>query len=268
MTNRERSEERFAEELLRRALGIVVTQRDDGSAPRMPDALFILPDGTEGALEVTTIGEREALEREAIAAKTDWTVEGSSWAWMVHVGQGVVMRELERHLPTLVLECERQSVRDPRGLPRDGTSAEALAWLASCNVSFHGLPETSRPGSIDVLPDGGGGAVYEHLDELPSWLAERLREPDSMENIDKLEASGRRELHLFLRVHDTALPFSLYYPLAFGDYVPSEVLDAPAALTGLWLAPAWKTPILWWHATSGWARTDDGVHGGQEFTRD
>ncbi len=46
-------------------------------------------------LEVTTIGEREALEREAIAARTDWRVEGSTWAWIVHVGRDVVIRDLE-----------------------------------------------------------------------------------------------------------------------------------------------------------------------------
>lgn len=43
-----RSEERFAEEVLRRVLGIEVTTRDDGSSDRMADALFTLPDDTEG----------------------------------------------------------------------------------------------------------------------------------------------------------------------------------------------------------------------------
>lgn len=121
---------------------------------------------------------------------------------------------------------------------------------------MHGFAETSRPGAIDVLPDGGGGAVYDHLDELPQWLAARLREPDLVEKIHKLKATGRGELHLFLRIHDTAMPFSLYYPLAWGDYVPSGPLHAPVRVTGLWLAPAWKNPILWWSATRGWSRAD------------
>jgi hypothetical protein len=256
VAQRERSEERFAEEVLRRVLSIEVTSRDDGSKRRMADALFTLPDGTEGALEVTTIGEREALEREAIAAKTDWRVEDGRWAWMVHVGRGVVMRDLERHLPTLVLNCERAGTPDPRALPNEHRDDEAFRWLCSCDVSMHGFPETSRPGAIDVLPDGGGGAVYEHLDELPLWVAARLREPDLFENVEKLKATGRGELHLFLRIHDTAMPFSLYHPLAWGDYVPSEALDAPSGLTGLWLAPAWKNPILWWSSSQGWARAD------------
>lgn len=253
---RVRNEERFAEEVLRRVLGVEVSQRDDGSSHRMPDALFRLPNGIEGALEVTTIGEREALEREAIGAKTDWHVEGAQWAWMVHVGSGVAMREFERYLPMLVRACERSSATDPRLLPHDLQRCEAFEWFEGADVSMHGFPQTSRPGAIDVLPDGGGGAVCEHLDELPCWLTARLREPDLHGKVEKLKTSGRRELHLFLRVHESAMPFSLYYPLAWGGYVPTERLEAPDGLTGLWLAPAWRNPILWWSASAGWARAD------------
>lgn len=107
-----------------------------------------------------------------------------------------------------------------------------------------------------MLPDGSGGAVSEHLDELPGWLEERLGQPDLAGNVEELKATGRPELHLFLRIHDTAMPFSLYYPLAWGDSVPTEPLDAPDGLTGLWLAPAWRNPILWWGLSTGWARAD------------
>jgi len=221
----------------------------------MVDALFELPDGRDGALEVTTIGEQEALEREAIAAKHDWRVDGARWAWMIHVGRDVLMRELERHLPTLVLTCERHAAKHPRLVPYEHRRSAAFEWFDASDISMHGFPETTRPGAIDVLPDGGGGAVFEHLHELPAWLALRVREPDLAENIDKLRATGRAELHLFLRIHDTAMPFSLYYPLA-GNYVPGSPLDAPKGLTGLWLAPAWKNPILWWGLRTGWRRED------------
>lgn len=253
---RVRTEERFAEEVLRRVLGVEVTERDDGSAPRMADVLFRMADGSEGALEVTTIGDRNALEREAIAATTDWHVTGARWAWMIHVGDRVVMRDLERHLPSLVLTSERFGVPDPRLVPYEKQQVEAFRWLEKNAVSMRGIPESRRQGEIDVLPDGCGGAVYEHLDELPKWLSARLREPDLHENVQKLNATGHPELHLFLRIHDTAMPFSLYYPLAWGEYVPAFPLDAPPGLTGVWLAPAWKNPVLWWSTASGWARAD------------
>lgn len=251
-----RSEERFAEEVLRRTLGIEVTGRDDGSVPRMADALFQLPDGREGALEVTTIGAEDALEREAIAARTEWHVSGALWAWMIHVGAGVEMRDLRRHLSTLVLACERDGVADPRLMLYEAGGNEAFRWLSRSAVAMHGFAKTSRPGAIDVLPGTGGGAIFEHLDELPAWLGDRLREHDLLSNVQKLVDTGREELHLFLRVHDTAMPFSLYYPLAWGSYLPTRPLVAPPGLTGLWLAPAWKNPILWWSIDAGWERTD------------
>ena len=130
MAKSPRAEELFAEEVLRRVLGIEVTQRDDGSCDRMVDALFEMPDGRQGALEVTTIGEREALELEAIAAKREWHVDGARWAWMVHVGRGVLMRELEHHLPTLIRLCERHGVTDPRRVPyRLHGQSTAFEWL-------------------------------------------------------------------------------------------------------------------------------------------
>ena len=252
--DRVRPEERCAEEVLRRVLGIEITQRDDGSSHRMVDALFHLPDGRDGALEVTTIGEREALEREALAARNDWRVDGSSWAWIIHVGRGVIMRDLERHLSALVLACEQAGAADPRRIPFSQRQNHAFEWFDESDISMHGFRETSSPGAIDVLPDGGGGAVFEHLDELPSWLTQRLAQADLVENVDKLRSSGRAELHLFLRVHETAMPFSLYYPLASGDCVPGARLAPPDGLTGLWLAPAWSNPILWWSAGAGWRR--------------
>lgn len=131
---------------------------------------------------------------------------------------------------------------------------QAFQWLQGAAVRLHGFPESNRPGAIDVLPGGGGGAVSEHLDELPSWLAARLSGDDIETKVRKLRSTGRPELHLFIRVHDTAMPFSQYHPLAWGDAVPTEPLQAPGELCAVWLAPAWRNPILWWNAESGRSR--------------
>ncbi len=69
---------------------------------------------------------------------------------------------------------------------------------------------------------------------------------------NELRSTDRAELHLFLRIHDTAMP--LYHPLAWGAYVPTAAPDAPDGLTGLRLAPAWRNPILWWGSQTGWRR--------------
>jgi hypothetical protein len=249
-----RPEERFAEKVLVRVLGIVVTQRDNNTQPRMVDALFDLPDGRRGAMEVTTIGDEGALETEGLARKMRWTLKGATWAWIVHVGPGVSFKELKRHLPVIALTCERHGVREPELIPWADTDHLAFRWLYSVDVSVRGYPNSRRSGVVEVLPKGGGGLISEHLDDLPTWLEARLAQPDLLENLAKLAATGREEQHLFLLVHDTALPFALYHPLAWSDLLPKDSLRAPVGLTGLWLAPQWKNPILWWASAAGWSR--------------
>ena len=200
MAERQRHEECFAEEVLRRVLAVEVTGRDDGTTPRMPDAVFTLPSGIKGALEVTTIGDRRAIEREAIVRKVDWRVEGARWAWSISVGSGVVVRDLERHLKTLVLACERAGVRDPFQLYPEPYTLGAIGWFEANKVEMRGEPDTPTQGKIRVTTGAMGGCVARNLDGLPAWLDVRLNQRDLLENIEKLMASGREELHLFLRV--------------------------------------------------------------------
>lgn len=81
-------------------------------------------------------------------------MDGAQWAWMIHVGPGVKMRDLGLHQPRLILDCERQNVQDPLLLPCELRRTALVEWLEAFDVSMHGFPETSRPGAIDVPPDG------------------------------------------------------------------------------------------------------------------
>lgn len=256
VAHRQRPEEKFAEALLHRVLGVTITERDDNSRHRMVDALFRFPDGRLGALEVTTIGDQATMEQEYIAAKRDWYVEGSRWAWTVHANGHLSLRSLGDHLASIVLACERHEVTDPAAIGWQMRDDPAFQWLQSTDATFIGLPGSIHPGRVWVLPDGDGGFVPEHMDDLPPWLEQRLAEADMTSKLDKLRATGREEQHLFLRVHDTGMPHTLYDPLAFGDRLPQTPLNAPDALTGLWLVPQWTNPILWWAATTGWQRED------------
>jgi hypothetical protein len=250
-----RPEERFAEEVLRRVLGATVTQHDDGSSPRMVDGLFVLPDGTLGAVEVTTIGEPAALERESLATRGTWSVPGSRWSWAVYVGADS-MKDLRRHLATIVLDCERRGIANPARVDHAHPN-EAWEWFKMSGVRMHGFETRSGSPFISVIPEAAGGAVWEpSLAAFPVWLAARLREADLTAKIDKLRATGRYDLHLFLRVHETAMPPALYHPLAIGDSLPPAPLNPPQGLSGVWLAPRWKNPMLRWSLGGGWARED------------
>ena len=250
-----RREEQFACEVLRRALGAVITDVDDNPGVSKVDALFELPDGRTGALEVTTLADKRTLEVESLAARR-WHVDGARWAWDVRVSPKTSMNGLREHLPALLLACEAQGVREPDIAEIPPGDEAAFRWYRHSKVSIMGFPETNRPGAIDVLTHGGGGAVFDHLDDLPAWLEEALATPALAAKLAKLEATGRAERHLFLRVHDSGMPFKLYDPLAFTTAVPTAPLTPPAGLTGLWLVPQWSIPVLGWTADAGWQRHD------------
>lgn len=252
----QRGEEAFACQVLRQVLGVTFTKFDDNTEPRQVDALFTLPDGVHGALEVTTIGDEAAIALESLAHRRDWTVPGARWAWIINVGPPVSLDQLRVRIDELVLTCERLGATDPGQIFTVERRSPAFRWLDENDVSMFGSPNTTRPGAIDVLPNGAGGAVFEHLDELPTWIEAMLARPEIERKLDKLRATGRPELHLFVRIHDPGMPFSLHYPLAFRDAVPTTPLAPPAGLTGLWLGTRWKHPMLRWSADIGWRRED------------
>jgi hypothetical protein len=257
VTGAPRQEELFAFEVLRRVLGARFTGHDDGTAPRQVDGLFTLPDEKLGALEVTTLGDPAALEVEALTFDGDWSVPGSEWYWHVSVGQCVRVDELHFWLPYLVTTCEGVGLKSPEYARHPYRQMPAFRWARENGVLMFGQADTGLAGKVDVVTGGMGGAVTTSLDGLPSWLADELEQPRLAAKIDKLRATGRPELHLFLRVHASGLPFGLFYALTFSsDTVPADDLSAPAALTGLWLVSQWSDTVLRWNARLGWSRED------------
>jgi len=249
-----RREERFAFDVVRRALGTDVAQHDDGSAHEWSTDTSCCPVGGPGAVEVTTVGDPAAMQLESIY-RTQFVVDGITWSWTVNLGSLIRINELRQHLPNLVRLCEELGVRDPDYLE---PIEPCVAWYqASDDIEALGGPETSKPGSIYLIPGmARGGMVPEHLDGLPAWLEVELRTRRFASDLAKLAASGRTERHLFLRVHDTWLPWELDYLLSGGSVVPNTSFDPPTELTALWLATRWQNPILWWSRAGGWQRVD------------
>ena len=254
---RTRPEEQFAFEVLRRVLGVEFTEFDDNTRPRQVDALFIRPDGGEGALEVTTIGDPAAIATESSAARRDWSVAGARWAWCVWCGPDTRLDALRIHLDSLVLSCEAIGVTTPDEVPWEHRAGSpAFEWVAEADLSMHGFPESKRPGAIDVLPRGGSGAVPNDVEAVPTWLEIELAAPLMEGKLQKLRDTGRDDLHLFLRLHESGVPFPIMYGLAYTAAVPRSPFVPPHGLHGLWLAPRWSNPLLRWGSDVGWRRED------------
>lgn len=169
----------------------------------MVDGVFMLADGRRGALEVTTLGDADAIELERLTSEPLGPFPFLRWAWHVTVPADYRVNELEK-LPVLLSECERVGVLSPdeaesswpRRLPN------RLGWLVSRGVRAFAFPETNRPGMIDVFPAqlGGGGAVPDNANNLSSWLESALMSEGIVRHVAKLLAHPADLRHLFLRV--------------------------------------------------------------------
>ncbi len=134
---------------------------------------------------------------------------------------------------------------------------ESHRWLREQEAVLHGFGSDSGkfPGLVQLIP-GDFHATFIQDDmasEMGAWLQAALTAPVLINKLDKLQATGRPERHLFLRVHDSAPSDQLLHALCFSEQVPANPLVQSHGLTGLWVAPRWGAPLRWL-ARTGWAR--------------
>lgn len=244
------TEERFAFEVLRRATGATFTEYDDNSRPGMADGLFEVNGRPVGAVEVTIVGDPIAIESESLGGRGDWTVEGSRWAWMIHVAPDVRLGELRSHLSELVLSCESMGCTSLRALDPPPVTA-AFRWAEESGISMTAAPRARQP-RIYVLPGAIGGWPGDGLARMGDWLTGVLSQPRTSSKIAKLVATGRPDRHLFLVVHQSGIPTGLLSAM-LDQPSPADVA-APACpdLAGLWICPRWGSGILRWLTGDGW----------------
>lgn len=249
--------EKYAFEVIRRAVGLVVTPYDDGSKPRMVDGVFDRDDGTSGAVEVVRIASPEVMQAEKLMFGDEWRVDGATGGWWVNVdGARVRLDTLRAYLPALVLESESEGVASPH-LCTALQGSDELQWVVDNNVWIRNVGETNRPGVVYVAPHPEGGAVDTELAGLVPWLDNTLRsDSTAVSHVDKLLASGRDELHLFLGVHASSLPASLQVALGWEEVVPQLELTPPEGIFAVWLKPQYGPHLLWWTASEGWSIAD------------
>lgn len=263
MTVELRMEERFAVEVLRRELNATFTHFDDNSADGMADGLFELPDGTLGALEVTTLAAPRAMQFEALTLGRDWSevVDGVEWFWAIWVAPGLPLKAMEQHLGVVLRTAEAAGQHHLERAIWLGESA-SHRWMQDQELILHGYGSDSGkfPGLVQLIPtDHHGAFVQDGLgDDIHTWLDSELATPAVARKIAKLDATRRPERHLFLRVHESAPSDSLLQALCFSDDTPSTDLDPSFGLSGLWVAPRWGSALRWL-ATHGWSRFDFGA---------
>lgn len=234
-----------------------VEHRDDGRRQGEVDAHILGVNGRRSALEVTVVADQATLEVEQVLiARDSPSIAGLRWRWDVRPGPTTRTNGFHRRLAILLPACERDGVTRPNDLrPRSQLEADALASHLDSDCTIVGNPLTNSPGTVDVLPPTSGGAVDEGLVGLTDWIGIALASGHLARHVDKLLRTGLDQQHLFLIVHQTGMPFSLYYALAFDRALPPERPVLPKGVTHLWLSTGWRAGgILRFDPEVGWVR--------------
>jgi hypothetical protein len=258
-----RDEERWAQACIQHALpDCSVQQHDDGSKPGMYDLKIVYPDGSTGAVEVTTAAdaERVALWREVRKRDLIRQEPDLAGGWLVRVQRSARVRDLDRDLPPLLRELERDGRTVIRGVDSYAGSLEAKA--ARLGVIEARQSATDRKGSIYVMPPEGaleqtGGFAPLTGDPLAVWLGDWTNHPNRSDNVRKLRSAANVESHLFILVPGfTAAPFAvndlLISPEAPIPIVPPAL---PAGVTDVWVMSTWDSGDGFrWSREKGWTR--------------
>jgi hypothetical protein len=251
----ERRYERFLRHMMSRCLGVPVEHVDDGSSNGMYDAEVRYPDGRIGAVEFTTLGKRAALEMESFPT-TMPLPSTSHWWTLRYTNNGVRWKDIEKHVPMLVMLLDERNMRDADDLRDDLRGTDVWEWYQRNGLSLSHFGTAVDEGRVDVLPRGGGGVVDSEYFSLNPWVEGMQSEAWWSENVSKLARSNLSELHLALRLHDSEVPFGILAALMDGSPIPVGHPAGMAPLTDLWLTIAYKTNVAHWNHELGWTVHD------------
>jgi hypothetical protein len=223
-----------------------------------PDVMLTHKDGRRAALEVTNLGDREAFHMAGLLAGDNykWPLPGQ-WMWSIQVGSAAGMRRLKRCYQNIIRICEAANVQHPENSTiAYGPSADPdLQWLvegSGCHMMGHSdIPAAGR--SAMVTPLARGGWVDDALTNFANELSKAFQAGHITPHFEKLDKEPNvDERHLFIPLHESALPFNLSKTLTFEDTLPSEPPPVPNYITHLWLAPAFGKRVLLWTPTDSW----------------
>jgi hypothetical protein len=223
------------------------------------DAMLTLKDSRTAAFEVTNLAAEGALETASLLGRDNhkWPLPGQ-WFWSITVGTPQDLRQLKQCYENIILICEAAAIPYPHQHP-DAWSPSAdpdLQWLLESSCDMVGHPEqlasTMRDPSAIVVETAGGGFIDDSLSGFADELRTAFASPHIPEHFEKLANANADERHLFIPLHNSALPFRISTVLMFDDALPAEPPPVPGHITHLWLAPAFSRRVLLWSQSEGW----------------
>ena len=254
LSSREQAACRIAE----RVLAATAEPWDVAGRQGAVDAMLTLADGRRAAFEVTVIAERGALQTDSLLGQSDfqWPVAGAWW-WTIQVGSPSDIPRLRECYVRVAQLCESAGVTRPEALWHRDDCDEDIRWLVEdSSAHMFGHPDVpavdgDKVRETMVTPRGRGGAVDRNLVGLTAALTDAFESPHIARHIQKLARADGDELHLFIPLHFSALPYPVADGLWTGTTLPRDPAPLPSPLTHLWLAPQFGRRVLLW-TPRGW----------------
>lgn len=222
------------------------------------DVILTYRDGRSAALEVTNLGEDDAFDLARLLANIGykWPAVGD-WAWRVEVGSADDFTRLKKCYGRIARICEAAGEPYPYRLVGEPSLHPDLHWLvhesSSEMIGFPNIPVANLKSPMtNVVPQVGAGFVDESLSGFAAGLAKAFEKPHIQRHFDKLARASADERHLFIPLHNSALPFSVSSELMFKETLPPDPPEIPDTATHLWLAPDSSRRVLLWTKADGW----------------
>jgi hypothetical protein len=213
--------------------GARVTPNDDGTQESMYDLTVTWPDGREAAVEVTQSTDQVLKTIWAgINQSTLLTARYTMQSWMVCLDLGSRVRLVRERVDEYLASVESEGLL--RFSPNDRATSPAVKRLWSdLHVKGGFADYRRRLGTgekfIALLPPTH---PYEVL-AAATFEEEVRRQGWQLDNIRKLERSGKEECHLFIWI-DALHP--LWRRLEYEDASPTTFPVLPEVIAKVWLA--------------------------------
>lgn len=213
----------------------------------MYDLRLVYPDGSVGALEVTTAPDAQQTELwQLIGGKGKrWLEPSLQGGWQVTVLPSARARPLFEQLPELLRGLEQQGMPLLLGSSSSPDPLTALAGQLRIVTARQG--PTAHPGSIYLMIkqplDQMGGFSPQTGDPLARWLSNWLAEPDQADNLTKLSRAQADERHVFVITPPfTTAPFPVVDLLVAPNApLPTAAPALPPPLTHAWAMSSWNS---------------------------
>lgn len=261
------SAEKAAFKLIPMYTGAELQHYDHSGRQGAVDALLHFPDGRIAALEVTSAAAPGQRQLESIRRR--WgvhPVNPGQWTWLATVRTPRDFAELKDRAGRIILRCEELGITRAESATHL-TGDTDFDWLVNSKATLRGFPGSPKLGGADpplpVLEGMSGGGRNEGPRDFEDAVDDLIRGDHVVKRAEKLRRSGYTEQHLFIMVHESALPESAHFSLRMRRS-PFTEIELPPGVTHLWLLVAFTHRLLL-ATVDGWQsfELDSSTDGGQ-----